>query len=575
MPRVERVRSEDVTVDEDLTFRDLQLPESLVNGLRNCGLHTPSPVQRAAIPLGRLGADLMVQAKSGTGKTMTFGSILLERVVRTTQTTQALVVAPTREVAQQTHDALKQLSAACDLGKDQLTLHVCLGGLPVALDRSALSNNPHVAVGTPGRLRQLFEEGSLVSTYIQQFVIDEADLLMTGSFERDVLFLYSMLPEKKQVMAFSATFPEHIVERVNGFLKNPHKVELCTQNTNALFAVRQFYLQVDGADEGGMFQTGGHTSNDMQHVSNHPHNSNDPSVINSLKDSALLNLFKKITFHQCVVFVKRPGRGEALCRLLKTNATPAVFISGTLQQKERQKVMKAMRGFEARVLVSTDLTARGIDLTRVNLVVHLDVPSDKETYSHRVGRAGRFGTNGISVTVVTGDELRNLRSLLTCAVSTGVDVDVVETVDNVDNVDSVATLTPAVRLEPLPSVVPDDWYAYELDPEDAEKAEALRLEGEALVAAKEEEDVEDDIVYEEDGWSEQEEGFFEDETYEEEFYVDEHDSSWRSRREWASWWWWFWKDREEARGGNGKEPWAVPPLHQTFGRAQPKGGYRQ
>jgi ATP-dependent RNA helicase DDX20 len=565
MPRAERVRSEDVTLDEELTFSDLQLPEALVRGLGKCGLHVPSPVQRAAIPLGRMGADLVVQAKSGTGKTITFGCILLQRVDRLCQQSQALVVAPTREVAQQSHDALKELAKHCEL-QPPMTLLTCLGGLPVATDRTRLATKPHVIVGTPGRLRQLMEEGSLVTENITMFVIDEADLLMTGSFERDVLFIHSMLPDTKQVMAFSATYPPEVVERVNGFVKTPHKVQMCTQNTNALKAVRQFYVRVD-CDDAGTGKQSAESTTHLPEAEGDDDTVVNPSInssINSRKEKALLTLFSKIAYHQCVVFVRRPERGVFVTKLLRQNGTPAVFISGTCQQSERQHVMSTMRSFQSRVLVSTDLTARGVDLERVNLVVHLDVPRDKETYSHRVGRSGRFGTNGLSVLLVTESELLGLRTMLT----SGGEVVTEGTTKDTELADTLRTS----HLSPLPEVVPADWYAYDLDDADVVKAEALRLEGELGAAAAAREDAMEDHEHEEEYFEEEEECFEEEE---EGNFEEQDDPVWHQRREWASWWWWYWKDMEEARGRRAeKAPWFVPPV--PFGRARyvPQGGYR-
>lgn len=200
-----------------------------------CGFHAPSPVQRAAIPLGRLGADLVVQAKSGTGKTVTFGVVVLDRVSGTLRHPQALIVAPTREVALQSHATVSKLAAAAaattkmvnahttkttktkttttlpDAAK--LEVHVCLGGLPVAGDRAALTRGAQVLIGTPGRLKQLLQEGSLRPDGVRTFVVDEADALMGGSFEEDVLFIHGMLPTRKQVLAFSATYPPEMRRR--------------------------------------------------------------------------------------------------------------------------------------------------------------------------------------------------------------------------------------------------------------------------------------------------------------------------------------------------------------------------
>ena len=418
MPRVERARSEDVTLDEALTFADLQLSDALVRGLRRCGLHTPSPVQRAAIPLGRAGADLVVQAKSGTGKTITFGAILLERVDRAVAHTQALVVAPTREVAQQSHATLARLAEASGFsdGNRPLRTHLAVGGVRVEVDRAALATgDAHVVIGTPGRLRQLVEAGSLRADDVRVFVLDEADALTRGSFEADVLFLRAMAgantdatdrtraltdttavtttttavtaasswsssenasgarsggPSPTQTLAFSATYPPETVARVESMTIDPHRVQLCTQATSGLLAVRQFFVNCgDGGDDE--------------------------------KDAALLNVFQRVAFHQCVLFVKRPARGEALARKLERSGVKAGFVCGATPQTERFAAMRRMRDFELRVLVPTDLTSRGVDLERVNLVAHRDAPPDAAAYAHRVGRAGRFGANAMSVAFVT------------------------------------------------------------------------------------------------------------------------------------------------------------------------------
>ena len=390
------------------------------------GFTVPSPVQRAAIPLGRLGADLVVQAKSGTGKTVTFGTVVIERVDRTSAYPQALVLAPTREVALQSRDALQKLAQALD--PPALRVACFLGGLPVADDRARLAAGCHACVGTPGRVRQLLEEGSLHPEGIRTLVIDEADALMGGTFEADVLFVYSMLPERKQCMAFSATYPAAMLARLESLMRQPQHVALCSQNTAALKAVRQHFLLVD--------VPGGERAS-----------ASDAALA---KESALRGVFHRVSFHQAVVFVKSAGRGEAMARRLTDAGYPAAFTAGTLPQRRRMDVMDRMRRHNARVLVSTDLTARGIDLEHVNLVAHLDVPRDASTYAHRVGRTGRFGTAGLSVTVVTEGELRRLREMLAAA-------------DGVE-----------VRLEPLPEIVPPDWYDYELDGDTVVNFEKLK-----------------------------------------------------------------------------------------------------
>ena len=613
MPRVERVRSEDVTLDEDLTFADLQLSDALVRGLRKCGLHTPSPVQRAAIPLGRTGADLVVQAKSGTGKTITFGAILLERVDRARKRAQALVVAPTREVAQQSHDTLARLAEASGFadGDHPLRTHVAVGGVRVEVDRAALATGAHIVIGTPGRLRQLLEEGSLRADDVRLFVLDEADALTRGSFEADVLFLRAMLrassddaggsrrlsdgarttsrddtvssPQTLQTLAFSATYPPETVARVEAMTRNAARVELCTQATNGLLAVRQFFMTLRSRDE-------------------------NLDEVKEGKDKALLSLFARVAFHQCIVFVKRPARGEALAREIERSGVRAGFVSGATPQTERFDAMRKMRDFELRVLVSTDLTSRGVDLERVNLVVHMDVPPDAATYAHRVGRAGRFGGNAVSVAIFTTNELASLRAML----------------ENTNH-----------ELRELPEdrdAIPADWYAHALDAHDQKKAEALARAGVEAAAKAAAEAAEAEAAEAAEGTAEAE-AFWEEEFCEEAFWEDGEredstwdegadggfsgrclgtrdvshacdaayddssrgggrekgfatqsdvrsgfDRDWAARRAWASWWWWRWRDEQqtafsgspwsssfsfEAPSVGAGVPWVVPPLRET------------
>ena len=588
-----------------------------MRGLANAGFRVPSPVQRAAIPLGRLGADLVVQAKSGTGKTVTFGAILLDRVDRTLPHPQALVISPTREVALQSHAVIQTLAAS--LIDPPLRLHACLGGLPVAADRAALAGGCHAVVGTPGRVRQLLEEGALRPDGIRAFVIDEADALMGGSFEADVLFAHSMLPERKQVMAFSATYPDAMRRRLESLMRSPEVVSASARGDTALRAVRQFYVDVDArpdpddgeknttGDAGAAAADGGIRTRDL------------PVDVMARKEEALLRVFGSVAFHQAVVFARRAAWGESLTRRLREAGYPALHLAGHLPQPRRMEVMRRVRAFEARVLVATDVAARGVDLERVNLVVHLDAPSDASTYAHRVGRTGRFGTAGLSVTIVTARELAGLRETLEAAAAEAA-AEAESGANRAAAADAGAGSTsprsgpsppPPPRLEPLPEKVPADWYDYELDEADVANAERLRsgafvgdddekktttsrrtaerdeggdsrrnspprvseeAKAEAEAASADPGDptmmstwVGDDGGWassDEDGWTEAEEGGSGEEKLE-----------LQRLREWASWWWWWWRDRREGGGGSegGRAvggAWIVPPVRESLARTR-------
>lgn len=270
---------------------------------------------------------------------------------------------------------------------------------------------------------------------IRLLILDEADALLTGTFERDVLFAYDMLPERKQVCAFSATYSQELIRDLERLMRSPQKVMLC-ESTTALKGVRQFYSLVEETKLADVI---------------------------AAKEARLLKIFDDVAFHQAVVFVRRLAWGEALAKRLTSQGIKAAFTAGVLPQERRMKVMEDMRNFQLRVLVSTDLTARGVDLTHVNLVVNLDVPPSGATYMHRVGRTGRFGTYGLSVAVLTAGELEQLQSSLTA--ERGGDI------------------------EPLPDVIPSSWYDYELDEDDAELFQTLKEAPIESSEASEEEEV--------------------------------------------------------------------------------------
>lgn len=225
-------------------------------------------------------------------------------------------------------------------------------------------------------------------------------------------------------------------------MRSPQKVMLC-ESTTALRGVRQFYSLIDESD--------GTTLADVI----------------AAKEACLLNIFGKVAFHQAVVFVRRLAWGEALAKRLTSQGVKSAFTAGVLPQERRMKVMEDMRNFQLRVLVSTDLTARGVDLTHVNLVVNLDVPPSGATYMHRIGRTGRFGTYGLAVAVLTSSELEELQGSLTAE--------------------------RGGEIKPLPDVVPTSWYDYELDENEAELFQALKDAPIEPSEASEEEDVDIDV----------------------------------------------------------------------------------
>ncbi|XP_032376771.1 putative ATP-dependent RNA helicase DDX20 isoform X1 [Etheostoma spectabile] len=371
-----RKRTDDVILSEGIDFSSLLLSQAVLDGLSSAGFQKPSPIQLKAIPLGRCGLDLIVQAKSGTGKTCVFCTIALDSLVLENPATQVLVLAPTREIAVQIHSVVMAIGCAME----GLECHVFIGGRPVSQDKTHLKKC-HVAVGSPGRIKQLIELGMLSTASIRLFVLDEADkLLEEGSFQEQINWIFSSLPVNKQMLALSATYPEFLAQHLTRYMREPTFVRL-NPSDMGLKGLKQYYKLVQ--------------SDPLPHK------------VFEAKVEHLLELFSKIPFNQALVFSNLHTRAQHLADILSSKGLPAACISGGLSQDQRLEAMSKLKQYQCRVLISTDLTSRGIDADKVNLVINLDVPQDWETYMHRIGRAGRFGTQGLAVTYCCHGEEEN------------------------------------------------------------------------------------------------------------------------------------------------------------------------
>ncbi|XP_037682305.1 probable ATP-dependent RNA helicase DDX20 [Choloepus didactylus] len=372
-----RTRTGDVLLAEPADFESLLLSRPVLEGLRAAGFERPSPVQLKAIPLGRCGLDLIVQAKSGTGKTCVFSTIALDSLVIENLSTQILILAPTREIAVQIHSVI----TAIGIKMEGLECHVFIGGTPLSQDKTRLKKC-HIAVGSPGRIKQLIELDYLNAASIRLFILDEADkLLEEGSFQEQINWIYSSLPASKQMLAVSATYPEFLANALTKYMRDPTFVRLNASDPS-LIGLKQYYKVVN--------------SYPLAHK------------IFEEKAQHLQELFSRIPFNQALVFSNLHSRAQHLSDILSSKGFPAECISGNMNQDQRLDAMAKLKQFHCRVLISTDLTSRGIDAEKVNLVVNLDVPLDWETYMHRIGRAGRFGTLGLTVTYCCRGEEENM-----------------------------------------------------------------------------------------------------------------------------------------------------------------------
>ncbi|KAI7850689.1 P-loop containing nucleoside triphosphate hydrolase protein [Circinella umbellata] len=347
-------RSRDVQINEDVDFEALVQNKYLLKGLEQAGYSRPSPIQLQAIPLGRLGVDLIAQAKSGTGKTVVFGVISLEVIRPNVTHPQVLMVAPTREIAIQIRDVIRNLAKYTS----NIHCEAFIGGTAQHMDVKRLKNC-QIVVGTPGRLMALLHDESLKTRDIKLFVMDEADKLLSEVFGQQIQYINNKLPKKKQTLAFSATFTQDLLDSFQSMMCQPQIVRLTTDVPELEDENQSEYKQ--------------------------------KLKIYKIKFETVAELLSKIPFYQCMIFVNSIPRAIELSKWLTQEGWKSGHISGSLSQPQRMDVMEKMRDFKLRVLVCSDLIARGIDIDRVNLVINIDYPRDVDTYMHRVGRTGRFG----------------------------------------------------------------------------------------------------------------------------------------------------------------------------------------
>jgi len=396
-------RTADVLGDAP-SFGDLLLPDDIVQSLTDVGFIRPSPVQQAAIPLARFGADVIIQAKAGTGKTLVFAIAAVERIDTTNAFPQALVLAPTREVALQAAEVVADAA-----GMRSVTVATFIGGLPTMEDEKVLRRTCHIIVGTPGRVLALIQRGTLVTNKIRMLVLDEADKLLSEAFLNDVHMVIGEIPLGRQVLAVSATYTDTSLSKLKSIMHKPHEVRLVGGDAS-LLGVKHFYREIVVSQVTTSY---------------------------AARRAALLDILSSVSFHQAVVFCNRKAIADDLADDLAAAGHSAACLSSAKEQLERIQIINALRTFQLRVVVSTDVAARGVDLDKVTLVINFDLPEDSATLMHRIGRAGRFGTRGIAISLVTtGGGLGGKGELNTALASVS-----------------------GGKVSPLPDIIPSDWNA--------------------------------------------------------------------------------------------------------------------
>ncbi|KAL0807632.1 hypothetical protein Bca101_100124 [Brassica carinata] len=336
------------------------------------GFEKPSAIQqRGIIPFCK-GLDVIQQAQSGTGKTATFCSGVLQQLDYTLVQCQALVLAPTRELAQQIEKVMRALGDY--LG---VKVHACVGGTSVREDQRILQSGVHVVVGTPGRVFDMLRRQSLRADAIKMFVLDEADEMLSRGFKDQIYDIFQLLPSKVQVGVFSATMPPEALEITRKFMSKPVRI-LVKRDELTLEGIKQFYVNVDKEE---------------------------------WKLETLCDLYETLAITQSVIFVNTRRKVDWLTDKMRSRDHTVSATHGDMDQNTRDIIMREFRSGSSRVLITTDLLARGIDVQQVSLVINFDLPTQPENYLHRIGRSGRFGRKGVAINFMTTEDERMMSDI--------------------------------------------------------------------------------------------------------------------------------------------------------------------
>lgn len=353
-------------------FDNMGLREELLRGVYGYGFEKPSAIQqRAILPLCK-GLDVIAQAQSGTGKTATFTIGILQGIDFNRNDAQSLILAPTRELAQQIQKVV--LALGDYLG---VKCHSCIGGTKVRDDIAKLQAGVHVVVGTPGRVYDMICRNVLKPDTIKIFILDEADEMLSRGFKDQMYDIFTTLPKTVQVGLFSATMPPDALDITKKFMNNPIRI-LVKRDELTLEGIKQFYISVERED---------------------------------WKFETLCDLYDTLNITQAVIFCNTRRKVDWLTDKMRQKEFTVSSTHGDISQRERDIILSEFRTGSSRVLITTDLLARGIDVQQVSLVINYDLPRNLENYIHRIGRSGRFGRKGVAINFVTADDSRSLREL--------------------------------------------------------------------------------------------------------------------------------------------------------------------
>ena len=355
-----------------LSFDTLNLKDNLLRGIYSYGFENPSKIQNESIPVLVTGKDIIAQAQSGTGKTGAFLIGALQKLDESKKETQILILAPTHELVHQIYEVTTELSKYLDV-----TVMEVVGGTNVSDCQRGLNKNPQIIIGTPGRVLDMVQKRYLFTSNIHTLIFDEADETLSYGFKLTIYNIIKTIPDSSQICLFSATIPEDIIELSDNFMKNPAKL-LVKKEALTLEGITQFYINIK---------------------------------INDWKYDVLKDLYDTINIAQCIIYINSKNKLMEIYDSLMKDNFPVACIHGELTSDDRKKVMEEFRSGHSRILLSTDLLSRGIDVQQLSLVINFDLPKSKETYIHRIGRSGRYGRKGVAINLVTDRDISYMKEI--------------------------------------------------------------------------------------------------------------------------------------------------------------------
>ena len=357
------------------TFDEMGLTDQLSRGIYTYGFEQPSKIQQLAIVPMSNRKDILAQSQSGTGKTGAFTIGSLSVVDPNIKAPQVLVICPTRELSQQTERVAQAIGSYMGLKALSAT-----GGNQLRADIQSLKAGAQFVVGTPGRIFDLICRGELVVDQMKYVILDEADQMLEDLFADQIkAILNNKFPTSTSLALFSATMPKNVLEVAETYLNHPVRI-LIPQDEVTLDGIKQYYVQLDRED---------------------------------WKLPVLLDLYQQITVNQALIYVNKRQKAEWLAKQLSSHGFTLEFIHGEMDVAERKKRMDDFRSGMTRVIISTDLLARGIDVQQVSLVINYEMPIQRENYVHRIGRSGRYGKKGAAINLVYGDEMNMVKEIET------------------------------------------------------------------------------------------------------------------------------------------------------------------